>query len=470
MIMNRRLINILGLVCICALAFCQSSAAQNKTKRPSYKVLAGRNAEMSTRIDSLQNLVLTLTAERDARKQEADSLREAASSAADRLEDVVLFHGPVPDSLLVFGPEIDDTAEVERFTSDVSDSVLVQRLAAMNSMVSLPYNSTVRSYMVKYSEKWRGHISRMLGEAKYYFPIYESVLANYDLPQELKYMSVIESAFKTQARSSAGARGLWQFMYFTAQKYGLNIDSYVDERMDTYKATDAAARYMKDAYDTLGDWSLAIASYNCGPQNVLRAIKKAGKSDFWSIYPYLPRETRGYLPAFVGVMYAMEYCKEYGIEADDAPFSEPIDAILIDRKLHFRQLNEVLGVPMDLIETLNSQYIHGIIPASPDKKYTLLLPHSWMEEFEAAEPDSVYNYKAEELFVKAVQVGRDDAQYRKYSGSKSSGRGTVTYTVKSGDTLGKIARKYGVSVDKIKKANKLNSDIIRTGRKLVIPR
>lgn len=462
--MNIRHILTLTLTASVLLFSGQEASAKSKDKRPNYKTLVNLNRQLSARNDSLQSVIDSLISAYTAQKAITDSISEYIMSANDKLEDQIIFNGPVPDSLLVTGPEMDDSCEVERFSSNVSDSVLIRRLAAMRTIVTLPYNSTVRSYMVKYSERGAAQVSRMLGDAKYFFPIFEEILSNYDMPQELKYMSVIESAFKTKARSRVGARGLWQFMYSTARRYGLNIDSFVDERMDTYKATDAAVRYLRDAYDELGDWSLAIASYNCGTHNVQKAIKKAGRSDFWSIYPYLPRETRGYLPAFVGAMYAMVYHKECGIEEGPAPFDgEPVDSVKINRKLHFRQLNEVIGVPAATVETLNSQYIHNVIPAGDDKSYTLRLPRSWMKKMEETEPDSLFNYKAEELFVKSVLVSKDSRGTRKSDG------GVTYYKIKSGDTLGRIAQRFGVSVRSLKSANGLRSDTIRAGRTLVIP-
>lgn len=477
--MKKRIIPLLLLI-----AFLMTTPGNAAGKRPKYKELKAINQNLVVSLDSLAREVEVLKGILYKVYEENDSLKIALNTTADRLDDERIFQGPVPDSLWMSGPEVDDSLEVERFTSDVSDSVMIERLTALGTRVALPYNSTVRSYIVKYSERYSEGVGRMLGEAKYYFPIFENILSKYELPLELKYMSIIESALKTKARSVSGARGLWQFMYSAAKGYGLNVDSYVDERMDTYKATDAAARFLKDSYNRFGDWALAIASYNCGPGSVLRAIKVAGKSDFWSIYPYLPAETRGYLPAFVGAMYAMEYYKEYGIEPGPAPFDgEEIAAVAIDRKLHFTQLSEVLGIPVSTVEELNSQYIHNIIPGSPEHKYVLLLPRSYMDRFEQEVPDSIFNYKAEELFTKTVIVGRDQPSVKstkssrkdKAKGSKSKSKtgkkgSTVSYTVKSGDSLSRIAKRNGTTVEKIKRANGLKSDKVVVGKKLVIPK
>lgn len=449
---------ILSLLLISATAFCRSD---ENSKRIPYRQLLSRYEGMLKENEYLRDRVDSLLAESDRQRQLVDSLCEILNKNDYKLTELLISEADYPDSLII--PGIDSTAldgeSIESFTTDVSDSVLIERLKDMRSMISLPYNPTVKRYMVRYSEKARAQMSRMLGEAQYFFPIYEDVFSRYDLPLELKYLSVIESAFKTKARSRAGARGLWQFMYGTAKLYGLNIDSYVDDRMDTWKATDAAARYLKDSYDLLGDWSLAIASYNCGTKNVLKAINRAGSSKFWDIYPYLPRETRGYLPAFVGAMYGMVYHKEYGIEPEGNPMSEPTALVTIKRKLHFKQLEEVLGIPVETVEWLNSQYIHNIVPASEDHPYQLRLPEKCIAAMESIEPDSLYNHRAEELFSKAVQIDK-----------AKNGYSDGYHIVRKGENLSVIASRYGVSVSRLKKENGLKSNLIRPGKRLKIPR
>ena len=231
-----------------------------------------------------------------------------------------------------------------RFTTDVPDSVLMRRLADMNSFISLPYNETVKNYMILYSEKMPRKMGEMMGLSEYYMPIYEETFRRYDLPVELKYLAVIESALNPRAESRVGALGLWQFMYRTAKSYGLRIDSYVDERMDPVLSADAAARYLRDAYRIFRDWPLAISSYNCGSGNVNKAIKRAGgKKDFWSIYDYLPRETRGYVPAMVGAMYAFRYANEYGLYPEPMAIPTYVDTIHLHKNLHFAQVSEAAG-------------------------------------------------------------------------------------------------------------------------------
>ena len=450
---KKTILLLLNLLLLCPSAICKDDGTG---KRIPYKQLMSRYEAIKTENEYLRGRVDSLLAEADFQRQLVDSLCEILNRNDYRPSEILVCESDFPDSLIV--PGIDSTV-TETFSTDVSDSVLIERLKAMRSMISLPYNPTVKRYMIRYSEKAGAQMSRMLGEAQYFFPIYEEILSKYDIPMELKYLSVIESAFKTTARSRAGARGLWQFMYGTAKLYGLNIDSYVDDRMDTWKATDAAARYLKDSYELLGDWSLAIASYNCGTKNVLKAINRAGSSEFWDIYPYLPRETRGYLPAFVGAMYGMVYHKEYGIIPDKNPMPEPTGLVTIKRKLHFKQLEEVLGIPVETVEWLNSQYIHDIVPASEEQQFVLRLPEKCIELMESVEPDSLYNHRAGELFSKAVQLDK----YKK-------GHGSEYHTVRSGENLSVIAARYGVSVNRLKKENGLKSNLIRPGKRLRIPR
>ena len=341
-------------------------------------------------------------------------------------------------------------------TSKVPDSVLVSRLTKMNSYITLPFNETVKNYMVLYAEKMPAKMSTILSLSTYYFPIFEEVFAKYNLPLELKYMAVVESALNPTAYSRAGARGPWQFIYSTARNYGLKINSFVDERMDVEKATDAAARYLSDAYRIFGDWALAISSYNCGAGNVNKAIKRSGgKKDFWSIYPYLPREMRGYMPAFVGAMYAMTYYRECGLVPQECSLPVACDTFLVHRNLHFKQINEVVGVPMQTLKDLNPEYMNSIIPGN-EGECVLRLPYAYSGEF-IEHQDSLYAHRSSELLSdKVMKEVKDGTSNR------------ITYRVKSGDYLGKIARKYHVSVAQLKKWNGLRSDNLRIGQVLYI--
>ena len=360
-------------------------------------------------------------------------------------------------------PDFQESSEIDmdavHFTSKVSDEELMRRLQAMNAYITIPFNETVKNYMILYSEKMPRHMEAMMGRSLYYFPIFEEKLAKYGLPLELKYMSIIESNLNPVAESRAGAMGIWQFMYRTGKLYGLKINSFMDERLDVEKAADAAARYLRDAYSVFGDWNLAISSYNCGSGNVNKAIKRAGKSDFWSIYPYLPRETRGYVPAFIGAMYAFHYAKEYGLQPADVGMPAAVDTFEIRRNLHFKQINEVVGVPLKTVKLLNPQYTHDIIPGNSGT-CILNLPYAWTGPFLAADQDSLYLHRAGELLNAQVLKNIEE----------SGGETRIAYKVKSGDYLGKIAQKNHCTVAQLKKWNHLRSDKLRIGQILYIYR
>ncbi len=349
-----------------------------------------------------------------------------------------------------------------RFTSNVPDDVMKARLEKMNSFITLPYNDKVRNYMILYSEKMPTKMSTILGLCKYYMPIFEETFNKYNLPDELKYMAIIESALNPTAASRAGAKGMWQFMFRTAQFYGLEINSFVDERLDPFKSADAAARYLADSYNVFGDWNLAISSYNCGSGNINKAIRRnGGKRDFWSVYDYLPRETRGYVPAFVGAMYAIHYSKEYGLVPADMRMPAQLDTFEIHKNLHFKQISELVGISVEELRNLNPQYIKDVIPGG-GKTYILRIPYNYSNDFIAHE-DSIYTYKASEYLNPQTLV--DDAKHS--SGGTYSG-GTITYKVKKGDTLGKIALKYHVTVNQLKKWNHLRSTNLSIGQKIII--
>ena len=261
------------------------------------------------------------------------------------------------------------------------------------------------------------------------------------------------------AVSRAGAKGMWQFMYSTAKMYGLNIDSFVDERLDPVKSADAAARYLKDAYKIFGDWNLAIASYNCGAGNVNKAIRRSGgKRAFWDIWPYLPRETRGYVPAFVGALYTMTYYKEHGIKPEAVSMPVRVDTFKINRQLHLKQVADLTGAPIDELKNLNPQYRHEIIPGD-SREYILRMPFTYTNAFIDVE-DSVYRHKYDEYFnpvtIKKIKDGGDGER--------------IVYRVKSGDYLGRIASRHRCTVAQIKRWNNLRSNDIRVGQRLVIYR
>ncbi len=345
-----------------------------------------------------------------------------------------------------------------KFQSNVPDSVYIDRIAKMNSFITLPYNDIVKNYIIKYSEKMPQTMGRILGLCEYYMPIFQEILNRYDMPEELKAMAIIESAMNPLAVSRVGAKGMWQFMYQTAKIYGLHIDSFVDERLDPVKSADAAARYLQDAYEIFGDWNLAIASYNCGAGNVNKAIRRSGSRAFWDIWPFLPRETRGYVPAFVGALYTMNFYKEHGIKPEAVQMPAHVDTMRINKMLHLKQVSELTGAPLEDLKNLNPQYRHEIIPGN-DREYILRIPYNYTNAFIDHE-DSLYRHKADVYFnpvtIKKIKDGGDGER--------------IVYRVKNGDYLGKIAGRYRVSVNQIKRWNNLKSNNIRVGQRLIIYR
>ena len=346
-------------------------------------------------------------------------------------------------------------------TSALSDSVLVHRLEALNPCFSLPFNDVVRNYMVAYSEKRGVTMQQAIALSDYYFPIFEECFRRYGLPLELKYLAIVESMLKPTVMSRAGALGLWQFMFRTARSYGLRIDSYIDERMDVEKSTDAAARYLRNLYGMFEDWPLAISAYNCGSGNVNKAIRRAGgKRDFWSVYPYLPRETRGYMPAFVGAMYAFTYSRNANPDSLEIFLPGQVDTFEVHRNLHFKQVSEVVGVPLEEIKYLNPKYYNDIVPGSAGT-CTLILPEKWTDAFLDASVDTLYTHKASDYL--SEKVIKDIAE-----GKSSGGASRTCHVVKSGDTLSHIARRYRVSVKQLMKWNHLRSDRLSIGQKIFI--
>lgn len=439
------------------------SQAAVREKPKSKKELARENARMREVLDSLlSELENTRTVIRYQDVQEVEGELATEELAP---EDYTV---DVTDSLLSIWYlhkklQAESSREYDmdsvHFHSNVTDKEYLRRLADMNSFITLPFNETVRNYMILYSEKMPTKMGSMLALSQYYFPIFEEIFDKYGLPKELKYMAIIESALNPVAVSRAGAKGMWQFMYNTAKMYGLTINSFVDERLDPVKSADAAARYLMDAYKIFGDWNLAISSYNCGSGNVSKAMRRSGSREFWPVYDYLPRETRGYVPAFVGAMYAFTYYREHGLKPDSLSMPVQVDTFHIRRMLHFRQVSALTGVPVEMLKNLNPQYVHDIIPGTAKEEYILRLPYQYTSKFIENE-DSVYAYNAKEYFSPAT------LQNIAVSGSASSQR--VSYKVKSGDYLGKIASRYHVTVKQLMEWNHLRNTNLRVGQVLYI--
>lgn len=360
----------------------------------------------------------------------------------------------------------DTLALVDTLIDGIPDKVFVQRLQELQSPILLNYNSQVKRFIELYVVKRREQVSRMLGLSRYYFPMFEEMLDANDLPMELKYLPIIESALNPRALSRVGASGLWQFMYYTGKRYGCEVTSYVDERRDPYKASLAAAKFLKELYGIYGDWHLAIAAYNCGPGNVRRAIARSGgKRDFWQIYYHLPRETRGYVPAFIAAAYAMNYASEHQIQATPSILPPVADTVMVIRPLNLAQVSQVLKLSLDVIRELNPQYKHDIIPAIEGKKsYALRLPVEMTFSF-AQQEDSVYAYNREKYFPNNQIVAVSEATY---SGAVPANSVHFVYTVKDGDVPGSIASRFGVRLADLKYWNGLRRNIIRIGQKLHI--
>lgn len=351
-----------------------------------------------------------------------------------------------------------------KLKSDIPDSVFIARLKAMNSFIPLPYNDIIKNHIVFYTQKIPHKIDLILGMSAYYLPIFEEIIDQYDLPKELRIMAVIESALNPNACSRVKARGLWQFMYRTALQYNLKINSYVDERLDPIASTHAACKYLKDSYTIFGDWALAIASYNCGTGNVNKAIRRAGSRDFWKIYPYLPRETRGYVPSFVAALYTLNYYKEHKIVPRAISMPAHVDTFMIHKPLHFGQISEVVGVPVEELQNLNPQYIKQIIPGSPEGM-VLNLPYQYTTTFVNNE-DSIYTYK-DSLFFNPIIFKETKGSNLASSSSGSERSTSYTHIVRKGETLGGIAMKYGVKLSDLQRWNHTKSKI-SIGQTIVI--
>lgn len=368
-----------------------------------------------------------------------------------------------------------------------SKEVYKERLARIPSVIELPYNDVVQKFIDRYSGRLRRSVSIMLGAQNFYMPTFEEALESYGLPLELKYLPVIESALNPNAVSHVGATGLWQFMLTTGKQYGLEINSLVDERRDPVRASYAAAHYLRDLYKIFGDWNLVIAAYNCGPENINKAIHRSnGATDYWQIYPYLPKETRGYVPAFIAANYIMNYYCDHNICPMQANLPGKTDTVVVSRDVHFEQVAQVLGMEIDQIKQLNPQYRRNIVNGST-RPMALRLPATLVGKFIDNE-DSIYAYRPDVLLAKRteVEVNDDVPSYSRRSSSSSRSKSTSSrkscskgkkgkknkggrnVTIRQGDTLSDIAKRNGTTVSKLKKLNKISGSSIRAGKKLRI--
>jgi membrane-bound lytic murein transglycosylase D len=359
-----------------------------------------------------------------------------------------------------------DTSHCQSDTliTELPDSIYKQRLQALPLLIEVPYNEVVRRYILRYIKHSPRQLASLQRKAEYYFPIFEDIIARHELPYELCYLSIVESALNPQARSHMGASGLWQFMPATGKRYHLEINSLVDERMDPIRSTEAACEYLSTLYNIFGDWNLAIASYNCGPGNVNKAIHRAGgKRDFWSIYPFLPRETRGYLPIFIAVVYAMNYAQLHGICPSDPLMTMATDTIITNQRQHLKQIAENLHIPLSELRRLNPQYPRDIIPGGKD--YAICLPIEKTGAYIDNE-QNILAYQADEL-INNRRAEIELLQRTSVNGGYSI-NGVTYYKIREGDNLGSIAKKFHVSVKQLKAWNGLKSDVIRAGKTLKI--
>ncbi|WP_102407150.1 lytic transglycosylase domain-containing protein [Parabacteroides bouchesdurhonensis] len=403
-------------------------------------------------------------------KAQEDAIGEQYSSLS--ADSIVAEVGLIPESLDANVDSLFRTWHVQYFSKideychdDVEnvyfpDSIYVQRLERLPRIISLPYNKVVRDCIDLYAGRRRDLVRYMLGMADFYFPIIEQILDKHGLPLELKYLAVVESALNPVALSRVGACGLWQFMLPTGKSYGLEINSLVDERRDPLKATEAACQYFKDMYAIYGDWNLVLAAYNCGPGNVNKAIRRSGgKNNFWDIFPYLPRETRSYVPLFIAANYIMNYYCDHNICPMQTNLPLATDTVMVNNMLHLQQVAELLHLDIEQLRALNPQYKRDIIPGNA-KPSVLKLPAAETYAFVGKE-DTVHLYRAEELLANCIPLNAADRAM-----SHTATKEKITHVVASGENLYTIANRYGVTAKDIRKWNGLKSNRVPRGKRL----
>ncbi len=376
---------------------------------------------------------------------------------------IVLLSGTLKSQSLAF--EDNDTLFIPPLTyehiPDVDYETMEKRLKDLDSRIPMNFNMRVKSFIDYFTLKDREYTKMVMRRSRMYFPVFEQYLKKYDMPEELKYLAIVESGLTATARSRAAAVGLWQFIYYTGKMYDLNSDWFVDDRMDPEKSTDAACRYIKSLYDTFDDWELALAAYNCGPGNVRRAIRRSGyKKKFWDIYQYLPRETRGYVPQFVAVTYAFEYADEHNLVLEDEEYDYPIeyDTIMVKSAVKLSTIADLLNVCHDDMEIINTAIKNQTLPESK-KYYTINIPSDTYEYF---------TQNRSFILDSAAKTGKKELELLAKKTGSTYGRDKIVHRVRSGDVLGRIAQRYHVRVTDIKRWNNLHSNTIRVGQKLNI--
>lgn len=452
--MNQKMLSLtLGLLCACGSGFAQVKPQKRTDSLPTEKVV---------KVDSING-------DRDLVGKEIPVAADSLSSKT--IVDLQLA-SEIDQKWLdeLYGNELFDSiyesvAELKYDAVDypeLSTDTLKARLIELNARTpfNVEYNPSLESVIKSYLKHRRNSLERLMSLSEFYFPLFEKELDNYNLPLEIKYLAIVESALKPRAKSRVGATGLWQFMFATGKQYGLNVSSYVDERSDPIKSTVAASQYLSRLFEIFGDWDLALAAYNSGPGNVSKAIRRSGGyENYWNIRPYLPRETAGYLPAFLATMYIFEYAEEHGFKKYKPEFRYmETDTIHVKQMITLDQISELLELPMEELQFLNPSYKLDVIPYIKNENYTLRLPRHAVGRFVANE-DSIYAYATNEFNKREKPL----PQFFE-SESKSS------YRVVSGDNLGKIARQFGVRVSQLKQWNGLRSNTIRVGQRLTVYR
>lgn len=394
------------------------------------------------------NVVQSITVQSSTGEEQVINLPEGMLSETDSLYlDWISKHYITPN----------ENCTMTTANPNVSDSLYIDRLQRIPAIIEMPFNDIVKKFIEMYATRLRQKVSFMLSANNLYMPIFEEALDLYDLPLELKYLPVIESGLNPTATSRQGATGLWQFMLRTGKIYGLQTTTLVDERRDPVKSTRAAARYLKDLYDIYHDWNLVLAAYNCGPGTINKAIRRAGgEKDFWTLYNYLPKETRGYVPAFIAANYIMTYYCEHNISPMNMTMPESTDTVHISRSLNLNQIADVCKINIDQLRALNPEYKKDIIPGN-EKPYALRLPTNMMSCFIDHE-DSIYNYKPEIYQKRRATVAVKDIPASK----------AVYHRIRNGETLGGIAQRYGVSVSQLRRLNGIKGSNIRAGKSLRI--
>ena len=358
--------------------------------------------------------------------------------------------------------EISKLGYDKTYPTSLSTDTLKARLQRLNQKTpfNIAYNPSLENVIKSFLFRKRGLMEKMLTVSQFYFPIFEQELDNYDIPLEMKYLAIVESALNPRARSRVGATGLWQFMYGTGKQYGLQVTSYVDDRRDPIKATTAACQFLAKLYDIYDDWDLALAAYNSGPGNVNKAIRRSGGyKNYWNLRRYLPRETAGYVPAFLATMYLFEYAEQHGLKGKtvERPFFET-DTIQVKSLITFDQISQLVGVSSDELKVLNPSYKLNVIPYVDGKTYTLRLPRYAIGKFVANE-QAIYAHVKKELERKESPLPQL---------VKQAEQNRIRYKVRSGDYLGLIAERYGVGVSQVKQWNGLRGSNLKVGQRLTI--